>query len=393
MTATRNAARKARAARNDERAAAAWTCIGLCVEAKVPVMLWGDPGIGKSAQVAKLPSILDSVSDVIATSVANRENVDFNGVINVREDGFSTYSAFTWVEKLTGDAVEGKAPLWFIDEVTTGDESVQKALLRPVQERMVGDTPISDDVAIVLAGNDPSVAADGNYLAPPLANRCAHFELKLDASGWLNGLLTGFAESTPPVDVTVFAADPASNYTQAAYIVSSFIEANQQMLNPGVPTEAKKSSKAWASGRSWHNLARVLAHLDLVEDNVEYVRSLAAAFIGDAARDFASYFLACLNYDLPKVLSREQSVKWRSESSVVLNALVRAITRLGCSGDPDLWEAAEDLMTNAYDNGRRDLAAAGLVQLCSAIPEGAHSSTEALAIMADLDDTVALVGA
>lgn len=388
MTATRNA----RSVRNDELSAAAWTCIGLCVQAKVPVVLWGDPGIGKSAQVEKLPSILDSVSEVIATSVANRENVDFNGVINVREDGFSTYSAFTWVEKLTADARNGKAPLWFIDEVTTGDASVQKALLRPIQERMVGDTKISTDVAIVLAGNDPSVAADGSYLEPPLANRCAHFELKLDATGWLNGLLHGFAESTPPVDTAVFAADPVTNYTQAAFIVSSFIEANQNLLNPGVPTEAKKSSKAWASGRSWHNLTRVLAHLELVEANAKYVRALAAAFVGDAARDLEQYFIASINYDLPKVLSGEQPVRWRSASTVALNALVRAITRLGCSGDTDLWESAEDLMVDAYDNGRADLAASGLVQLCAAIPDGAHSSKEALAIMADLDDTVSLVG-
>lgn len=159
-----------------------------------------------------------------------------------------------------------------------------------------------------------------------------------------------------------------------------------------MPTEAKEPSKAWASGVSWHNFTRVLVRLEFVEDNSAYARSLAAGCIGDSARDFTEYFIACLNYDLPQDLSGAHPVRWRSESSVVLNALVCAITRLGFSGDTDLWESADDLIVDAHNNGRRDLAAAGLVQLCAAILAGAHSSKEALEIMSDLDDTVTFVG-
>ena len=56
-----------------------------------------------------------------------------------------------------------------------------------------------------------------------------------------------------------------------------------------------------------------------------------------------------------------------------------------------MWEAAEDLMVDAYDSGRQDLAAAGLVKLYSSIPEGAHSTPEAKKIAAELDDMVDLV--
>ena len=162
-------------------------------------------------------------------------------------------------------------------------------------------------------------------------------------------------------------------------------------INPAVPTEAKHSSKAWASGRSWHNLTRVLAHLELVEDNEHYVAALAKAFIGDGARDFGEYFVSCLTYDLPKVLSGEQKVQWRHEKEGTSRALVNAIARFGCSGDVDLWEAAEDVMVDAHESGRRDLAAAGLVKLFSAIPPGAHSSEDAKRIAASLDDMIDLV--
>ncbi|WP_188538687.1 ATP-binding protein [Kocuria dechangensis] len=346
-----------------------WAGVLACVRAKVPVMLWGAPGIGKSSQIEGLAAQVPFVDHVESTSVANRENVDFNGVMSINEDGIATYSAFDWVRGLQ----EAKSPLWFIDEVTTGAEDVQKALLRPIQERYIGSSKISEDVAIVLAGNDPADAADGTYLAPPLANRVGHFEVKLDRTGWLQGLADGFSAPALPAAVADFHPDPEVNYKRAAYFVTGYLYGNQHFINPDRPTDPEKASKAWASGRSWHNLTKVLSQLELVPENVTLITAISKAFVGDQiGAAFGGYITAAMVYDVHEVLTGAQQVSWREESDSVLFALISSVAAFGLDGSVEGWEQAEEVMIEAAANGRGDLAVVGIRKLYNNMPSGAR---------------------
>ena len=117
--------------------------LGTAIAARVPVLLWGAPGTGKTSVVQAMAAAAGWPCETVIASI--REPSDFAGLpIIAGPDSDSPQVNFApprWARRL---AAAGHGLLFF-DEVSTAPPAVQAALLRVVLERTVGDLVLPGD--------------------------------------------------------------------------------------------------------------------------------------------------------------------------------------------------------------------------------------------------------
>ncbi|MGH9224586.1 MAG: AAA family ATPase [Acidimicrobiales bacterium] len=228
------------------------SALGVAVAARVPVLLWGPPGTGKTATVRALGEAMGWPCETVIAAI--REPSDFAGlpVIDRGEParGRVVFAPPRWAERL---AVAGRG-LLFLDEISTAPPAVQAALLRVVLERTVGDLALPADVAVVAAANPPEQAADGWDLSAPLANRFCHLDWPVDSRAVRDGFVRGFTTpAPPPLAPGWHDAIPAQRAVVAAFLTA------RPTLTCAVPDNAAQSGRGWPSPRSWDMAARLMA--------------------------------------------------------------------------------------------------------------------------------------
>src|SRR3954447_12001960 len=239
---------------DDQHSAVA--ALAIAVAARVPVVLWGAPGTGKTSVVRSLAGVAGWPCETVIASI--REPADFAGlpvVTGTGDDVAVTFAPPAWARRLS--SVE--RGLLFFDEISTAPPAVQAALLRVVLERTVGDLTLPSGVAIVAAANPPEQAADGWDLSPPLANRFCHLDWPADARVLADGLAGGWSTPAPP------ALPPGWTDRLAVHRswVAGFVTV-RPMLALAVPDDAAAGGRAWPSPRTWDMTARLLTAAEAV---------------------------------------------------------------------------------------------------------------------------------
>ncbi len=342
--------------------------LAVAVYARVPVLLWGSPGTGKTSLVRALGHALGWPVEIVIGSI--REPADFAG-LPVVAGGSVEMAPPSWARRL-GDAGIG---LLFLDELTTAPPAVQAAMLRVVLERVVGDLALPDDVRVVAAANPPNEAADGWELAAPLANRLVHLDWPVDARAVASGLAVGFPAPTP---VLTRHPTPAQDAAARA-AVAAFLQV-RPTLTLQVPASAAVS-RGWPSPRSWEAVSTLLAACDAGAASEEARAALVMGAVGEGpGLEFLSWLAHADLPDPEAVLADPDTFTLPERSDRAYAALTAVAAVAVAKGDVDVWGAAWRVVAKAAD-AAPDVATLVARTLARARPDGAQLPAEVLSLV------------
>src|SRR5689334_14446525 len=246
----------------------------LAVAADLPVLLWGEPGIGKTAALTQLAAALDLPLTTVIASV--HEPSDFAGLPVVGDDPAEhgvPMAPPDWAVRL---ARTGRG-LLFLDELSTAAPAVQAALLRLVLERRIGALQLPPGVRIVAAANPRSSAADGWELSPPLANRFVHLQWTHDHDVVVRGLGGTWPRATLP---RLGAAGLADAVAFARRAVCELLAARPNLVHQLPKSEARRGGP-WPSPRTWEMALRLIAFATAAGSSREVLSMLVRGTVGD----------------------------------------------------------------------------------------------------------------
>ncbi|MBT9258222.1 MAG: MoxR family ATPase [Clostridiales bacterium] len=333
--------------------------VAVAIEARVPVLLWGEPGTGKTATVEALAAKLGLPLEVIIASI--REPSDFSGLPVLRDDGVHLEPP-VWAKRL---AEAGKGIL-FLDEISTAPPAVQAALLRVVLDRVVGELELPKDVAVVAAANPPEMAAGGWDLTPPMANRFVHIDWTVDVQTWLDRAGSGFRLP----DVPRLPSGWEDGIPQALSLVRAFIQRRPELLQK-FPKNAEAAGRGWPSARSWTAAARLLAAAKAAGLGEEGEGILLSGAVGPGAALEFLRWRKDLDLPDPEDLLRDPEsfrlpVRGDAAFAVLSSVAAAVLSKL----TKERWMAAWDIMAKAAEQGAADVAAAAVRSLAEAFREG-----------------------
>ncbi len=347
------------------------TATAIALSAGVPVLLWGGPGVGKTAAVTQMVTTKGWPIEIVIASI--REPSDFAGLPVVIGDGVRLAPPL-WAQRLAS-AEQGVV---FLDELSTAPPAVQAALLRVVLERAVGDLVLPPGIRVIAAANPTEEAADGWDLAPPLANRFCHLEWHLDARAWAHGSVAGFdTAQIPDLDPARFQQARARQMAN----IASFIAARPDQLH-SLPTNDTLAGKAWPSPRSWTMAGLLLGASEMVGADASVVSTLLAGCVGPtAAAQFLSWWSESALPDPESVLAAPHQFQLPDRADRAYAALTSVTAAVVANNTPQRWEAGWHALMAAMRGGKPDLAVVAVRTLMANRPAGCVPPSEVLAAM------------
>jgi hypothetical protein len=338
----------------------------LAYKAGIPTLLWGPPGVGKTATIRTLGARLGVPVVEVITSI--REPSDFLG-LPIVADGGVKYVPPSWAKELENGGI------LFFDEISTAPPAVQAALLRVVLERRVGEYQLPDTVWVVAAANPPDQAAGGWDLAPPLANRFIHLNWRHDAMRWAEEFPAYFATSahssvsgSSSTGVVVRPGVDAAAWAQARALVAAFIRVRPHLLFQ-MPQDAERAGRAWASPRTWDFASRVLAVAledagGQVEPAVFDAAECIAGCVGEGpAGEFVTWARAADLPDPEELLAEPARFQLPERGDIAYAVLSAVATAVVSRCTTERWLAAWEILGRAAERGAKDIAAAAARQL------------------------------
>lgn len=336
------------------------TVIDAAARAGTAVLLWSDPGMGKSSVVRALAAA-DRVP--VETLIGSqREPVDIAGWPVVAEGAVQTLALPDWAKTL----IDANGGYLLMDEITTCSASVQAAMLTVALERVVGRTRLPDAVRIVAAANPPDRSAGGVDLTPPMANRFLHIDFEPSPQEWLTGMRSSFAAL--PASRAVAADD--LRVAEETGAVCAFIEARPELLHR-YPDTDEAAGRAWPSRRSWESVARVLAYVR--RDDTAAIAAVLLGLVGEGAG--AEFMEWRASMDLPAVaavIDDPSIVDWAAARPDQVWAVLSGVVAWASGrGTKEAWLSAWGPVVAAATHGAPDVAGAAARALGVAMPPGA----------------------
>lgn len=351
-----------------------YLALELCVSARVPAILWGPPGQGKTSVVSDIALRSGRLLEVLLASI--REPQDFAGLPSV-VNGRASLVAPDWAHRLADD---GNGIL-FTDEVNTAPPSVQAALLRVCLDKVAGDCYLGADTSVIAAANPPELAADGWDLAPPLANRFCHLEWSLPTDVVRDGFLGSWPKfAVGPVDQDALVVSLSAEMVMVAGFLVS-----RPDLTTALPQGTTEQGRAFPTPRSWEMAATLSAWVTATGLDESVRRMVVRGCIGQGAA--AEYLSYRENTDLPDpedVLAKPTEFalpKRPDQLFVIAGGALRAVRN---NATAERWQAAGQVLERIANEGFADIAVSLARDWLSLRPENAKPDANVLKALVPL---------
>ena len=230
-----------------------------CFKKQRPVFLWGPPGIGKSEVVASITEELGGY--MIDLRLGQMDPTDIRGIPYFNKD----IGKMDWAApvELPDEELASQYPIivLFLDEMNSAAPAVQSAAYQLILNRRVGKYVLPDNVVMVAAGNRESDKGVTFRMPTPLANRFVHQEMRVDFTAWQEWAVLNSIHKD---------------------VVGYITFAKQDLYD----FDAKSSSRAFATPRSWSFVS------ELLEDDDTDENTLTDLIAGTVGEGLAVKFMA-----------------------------------------------------------------------------------------------------
>jgi hypothetical protein len=237
------------------------------------VMLWGQPGVGKSDAIRGLANKLQETTkkevQVHDVRLLLFNPVDLRGI--PVPDADREFAKWLKPQIFNMDPNPNKLHILFLDEITAAPPTVQASAYQLTLDRKVGEHKLPDNVIIMCAGNRVQDKGVAYKMPTPLANRMTHFEVVCELEDWKDWAIpNGIHE-----------------------LVLGFLNFRQNLLNKFEPSS---DDSAFPTPRSWAFVSKYLH----IYKNIDNAYPMIAGTIGEGtAIEFKSF--AKVHGNLPNI--------------------------------------------------------------------------------------------
>jgi hypothetical protein len=188
------------------------------IKARIPVLVQGAPGIGKSDILTQ--AAVDAGADLILSHPVVSDPTDVKGlpwIVKGKSGDSATFLPFGELEQ----AINAKKPtVWFLDDLGQASPAVQASFMQLLLARAVNGHKLSDHVVFVAATNRRTDRAGVSGILEPVKSRfgtIVELEADIDSwSGWaidhnVDPLLIAFLRFKPDLLCKFSATNDLSN--------------------------------------------------------------------------------------------------------------------------------------------------------------------------------------
>ena len=316
--------------------------------ANVTPILWGKPGVGKTALVDALAQ-RPGFGGLVRVLTGSQDKSDTLGMPSrdsyTDRDGqvhnTTSHATPSWV--LEANDAEGTFYV-FLDELPQADTDVQGTFLTVLQNYvMPSGVKIKPHVKFIAAGNPTDIVASGYELIEPLTNRLSHLTYEPPREEWFQGMLDAWGKPVSDDEAALRRA------------VVGYLVGHDDKLHR--PPESGSTENAWPSRRSWDNLARMGAGFLNASDTLEAV---AESLVGEAvAKDFVTTVFLLASHTPDEIVADPSCVDWANtfQGFVSISSVISWL-----HDDKDI-PAVISVFNYAVKNGPRDVTATQLKSL------------------------------
>ncbi len=145
---------------------------------KLPVFIWGAPGIGKSSIVKQIAA--KQGLEFLDLRLSLLDPTDLKGIPFFNAET----NEGVWAKPSFLPSASDSKGILFLDEINTAPPAVQASAYQLILDRKVGEYELPDGWSIIAAGNRENDRGVIYKMPPPLANRFVHFEMEVDFNDW-----------------------------------------------------------------------------------------------------------------------------------------------------------------------------------------------------------------
>jgi hypothetical protein len=222
--------------------------IETCVKANRPMMIWSQPGMGKSKIMSQTAKRLGR--KLFDLRLTGRDVVDFIGLPTVTKAGETSFAR----PKMLPKDSDGPSIL-FLDEINRASQMMLNAALQMVLDHKIGEHELPADCVVMAAGNpetDPGVIR----MSGAMKLRFVHIDLEVNVDDWCKWAIAAGVEP----------------------VVIAFIRFRPELLHSFDP-----KARVSPNPRSWEFVSQIVAQMPVAE-----VRH--ALFVGNVGESTAVEF-------------------------------------------------------------------------------------------------------